>query len=147
MKVSILLIKILAASPLLTNLPEMGSPEEAIQDEILFKIATEELAGWRGKPIPSKLWKTQVLTVTTNDCVSHFSGLCFLSFLFCSSWTMSPHFMQIWENADKILRPTKLLSENPIFTISCPYDVINMTHQILKIFILGFYRSKISSLT
>ena len=45
MKVSILLIKILAASPLLTNLPEMGSPEEAIQDEILFKIATEELAG------------------------------------------------------------------------------------------------------
>ena len=46
MKVSILLIEILAASPLLKNLPEIGSPEEAIQGEILFKIATEELATW-----------------------------------------------------------------------------------------------------
>ena len=46
MKVSILLIEILAASPLITNLPEKGYPEEAFQDEILFKIATEELATW-----------------------------------------------------------------------------------------------------
>ena len=64
MKVSILLIEILAASPLLTNLPETGSPEEAIQDEILFKIATEELATWHflatdaEKPMPNESVKT-----------------------------------------------------------------------------------------
>ena len=44
MKVSILLIEMLAASPLLKKLPETGSLEETIQDEILFKIATEERA-------------------------------------------------------------------------------------------------------
>ena len=64
MKVSILLIEILAASPLLTNLPEIGSPEEAIQNEILFKIATEELATWHflaadaEKPMPNDSVKT-----------------------------------------------------------------------------------------
>ena len=64
MKVSILLIEILAASPLLTKLPETSSPEEAIQDEILFKIATEELATWHflaadaEKPMPNDSVKT-----------------------------------------------------------------------------------------
>ena len=64
MKVSILLIEILAASPLLTNLPEIGNPEEAFQDEILFKIATEELATWHlfaanaEKPMPNESVKT-----------------------------------------------------------------------------------------
>ena len=66
MKISVLLIEILAASPLLTILPEIqvGSPEEAIQDEILFKIATEELATWHlfaadaEKPMPNDSVKT-----------------------------------------------------------------------------------------
>ena len=41
MKVSILLIEMLAASPLLKKLPETGSLEEKIQDEIFNKKATE----------------------------------------------------------------------------------------------------------
>ena len=49
---------------LLTNLPEISRPEETIQDEILFKIATEELATWNlftadaEKPMPNDSVKT-----------------------------------------------------------------------------------------
>ena len=41
----------------------------------------------------------------------------------------TPTICKFEKNTDKILRPTKVWSENSILTISGPYDVIFMTHQ------------------